>query len=196
MFFEAMDLYRRGVLNLFKHVTQLINNHQWEDCVNQCEGCELRSNPYFRQVHLAKRLQYQYYEAVARQTFFHGPFVGTLSFHTLSQIYLPNIKQVLLKEHLRQINKQNECLQESRLEVLLVWIFLKGITLTFINNGQTIQLHLYQKGKDLLLGQSKVNKVKIVLPFLKFMKRPQTKFYADTMHHSKVIRSKKSNIYH
>jgi len=124
------------------------------------------------------------------------PFVGTLSFHTLSQIYLPNIKQVLLKEHLRQINKQNECLQESRLEVFLVWIFLKGITLTFINNGQTIQLHLYQKGKDLLLGQSKVNKVKIVLPFLKFMKRPQTKFYADTMHHSKVIRSKKGNIYH
>jgi len=28
------------------------------------------------------------------------------------------------------------------------------------------------------------------------MKRPQTKFHADTMSHSKVIRSKKVEIYH
>jgi len=28
------------------------------------------------------------------------------------------------------------------------------------------------------------------------MKRPQTKFHADTMSHSKVIRSKKVKIYH
>jgi len=30
-------------------------------------------------------------------------------------------------------------------------------------------------------------------PFQKFMKRPQTKFDADTMSHSKVIRSKKKS---
>jgi len=89
MFFEAMDLYRRGVLNLFKHVTQLINNHQWEDCVNQCEGCELRSNPYFRQVHLAKRLQYQYYEAVARQTFFHVHLLGPFRFIRFHKYIFP-----------------------------------------------------------------------------------------------------------
>jgi len=29
------------------------------------------------------------------------------------------------------------------------------------------------------LGQAKVNKVKNYLPFLKFMKRPQTKFHAQ-----------------
>jgi len=34
--------------------------------------------------------------------------------------------------------------------------------------------------------------VKMVLPFSMFMKRPQTKFHADTMRNSKVIRSKKS----
>jgi len=28
------------------------------------------------------------------------------------------------------------------------------------------------------------------------MKRPQTKFHADTMNHSKVIKSKKVKIYH
>jgi len=48
----------------------------------------------------------------------------------------------------------------------------------------------------LRLGQPKVNKVKIFLPFQKFMKRPQTKFHADTMSHFKVIRSKKVKIYH
>jgi len=32
----------------------------------------------------------------------------------------------------------------------------------------------------------------MVLPFSMFMKRPQTKFHADTMRNSKVIRSKKS----
>ena len=34
------------------------------------------------------------------------------------------------------------------------------------------------------LGQPKVNKVKDVLPFLKFMKRPQTKLHAHTMRRS------------
>jgi len=48
------------------------------------------------------------------------------------------------------------------------------------------------KSLSLSLRQSKVNKVKFFLPFQKFMKRPQTKFHADTMSHSKVIRSKKS----
>jgi len=33
-------------------------------------------------------------------------------------------------------------------------------------------------------------------PFLKLMKRPQTKFYAHTMKESQVIRSKKVKIYH
>jgi len=47
-----------------------------------------------------------------------------------------------LKKHLRQNNKQKECLQESGLEIFQVWILSKGITLTFINGGQTIQLHL------------------------------------------------------
>jgi len=46
------------------------------------------------------------------------------------------------------------------------------------------------------LGQTKVNKVKIFLPFLKFMKRPQTKFHAHTKRESQVIRSKKVKIYH
>jgi len=48
----------------------------------------------------------------------------------------------------------------------------------------------------LKIGQPKVNKVKIFLPFLKFMKRPQTKFYAHTMKVSQVIRSKKVKVYH
>jgi len=42
------------------------------------------------------------------------------------------------------------------------------------------------------VGQPKVNKVKCFLPFLKLMKRPQTKFNAHTMRESQVIRSKKS----
>jgi len=46
-----------------------------------------------------------------------------------------------------------------------------------------------------LLGQPKVNKVKIFLPFPKFMKCPQTKFHAYTMTESQVIRSKKVKIY-
>ena len=41
------------------------------------------------------------------------------------------------------------------------------------------------------LEQPKANKVKIFLPRSNFMKRPQTKFHADTMSDSKVIRSKK-----
>jgi len=65
----------------------------------------------------------------------------------LSQTYLPNIKQVILKKHLRQNNKQKECLQESGLEIFQVWILSQGITLTFINGGQTIQLHLYATTK-------------------------------------------------
>jgi len=40
--------------------------------------------------------------------------------------------------------------------------------------------------------QPQVNKVKNFLPFLKLMKRPQTKFHAHTMSESQVIRSKKS----
>jgi len=44
-------------------------------------------------------------------------------------------------------------------------------------------------------GQPKVNKVKNFLPFLKFMKRPQTKFHAHTIRESQVIRSKKLKIY-
>jgi len=59
-----------------------------------------------------------------------------------SQTYLPNIKQVIVKKHLRQNNKQKECLQERGLEIFQVWILSKGITLTFINGGQTIQLPL------------------------------------------------------
>jgi len=35
-----------------------------------------------------------------------------------------------------------------------------------------------------LQGQPKVNKVKIFLPFWKFMKRPQTKLHAHTMRQS------------
>jgi len=41
-----------------------------------------------------------------------------------------------------------------------------------------------------VIRQLKVNKVKNFLPFQKFMKRPQTKFHAETMSHSKVMRSK------
>jgi len=43
---------------------------------------------------------------------------------------------------------------------------------------------------------TKINKVNFSLPFQNFMKRLQTKFDADTMSHSKVIRSKKVKIYH
>jgi len=46
------------------------------------------------------------------------------------------------------------------------------------------------------LGQPKVNNVKNVLPFLKLMKRSQTKFHAHTMKKSQVIRSKIVKIYH
>ena len=38
---------------------------------------------------------------------------------------------------------------------------------------------------------TKINKVNFSLPFQNFMKRLQTKFDADTMSHSKVIRSTK-----
>jgi len=41
------------------------------------------------------------------------------------------------------------------------------------------------------LGQPKVNKVKHFPPFSKLMKHPRTKFHADTISGSKVIRSKK-----
>jgi len=47
----------------------------------------------------------------------------------------------------------------------------------------------------LSVGQPKVNKAKNFLPFLKFMKRQQTKFHAGIMTYSKVIRSKKVKIY-
>ena len=46
------------------------------------------------------------------------------------------------------------------------------------------------------LGQSNVNKVNFFLPYLKFMKRPQTNFQADTMNHSAVIWSKIVKICH
>jgi len=46
-----------------------------------------------------------------------------------------------------------------------------------------------------LLGQPQVNKVKTCLPSLKSMKRPQTKFHADTMSNAQVSRSKKVKIY-
>jgi len=38
--------------------------------------------------------------------------------------------------------------------------------------------------------QTNINKVN-VMPFLKFMKRPHTKYHADTMRDFKVVRSKK-----
>jgi len=44
----------------------------------------------------------------------------------------------------------------------------------------------------LFLKKPKFNKVKFFLPFLKFMKRPQTKFHAHTKREVQVIRSKKS----
>jgi len=46
-----------------------------------------------------------------------------------------------------------------------------------------------------LLGQTEVNKVKNVLPFLKLLKCPKTKFHTHTMRESQVIRSKKVKIY-
>jgi len=51
-----------------------------------------------------------------------------------------------------------------------------------------------QRGNLTFLGQPKVNKVKFVLPFSKFMKRPRTRFNANAMTDSKVIRSKKVKI--
>ena len=48
----------------------------------------------------------------------------------------------------------------------------------------------------IITGQPKVKKVKNFLPFLKHMKRPQTKFHTHTMKESQVIRSKKVKIYH
>jgi len=44
------------------------------------------------------------------------------------------------------------------------------------------------------MGQPKVNKVKIFLLYLKFMKRPKTKSHSDTMNDSKVIKSKNQNL--
>jgi len=41
---------------------------------------------------------------------------------------------------------------------------------------------------------TKVNIVKAFLPFLKFMKRPHTKFHVDTTSNSRAIRSKKPNL--
>ena len=43
-----------------------------------------------------------------------------------------------------------------------------------------------------IIRATKVNKVKIFLPFLKFTKRPNTKFHAHTMRVSQVIKLKKS----
>jgi len=54
-------------------------------------------------------------------------------------------------------------------------------------------VHL-QRGNLSFLRQPKVNKVKFALPFLKFMKRPRTRFNANAMTHSRVIRSKKVKI--
>jgi len=45
---------------------------------------------------------------------------------------------------------------------------------------------------QLSVGQPKVNRVKNFLTLLKLMKRPQTRFHADTTRASEVLRSKKS----
>ena len=48
----------------------------------------------------------------------------------------------------------------------------------------------------LIIGQLKVKEVKNVLPFLKFMKRPQTKFHDDTKSEYEIARSKILKVYH
>jgi len=42
------------------------------------------------------------------------------------------------------------------------------------------------------LGQPKVNKIKICLPFLKRMKRPPNQFHTHTMKNTKLLGQKKS----
>jgi len=48
----------------------------------------------------------------------------------------------------------------------------------------------------LSIGQLKVKEVKNVLPFSKFMKRPQTKFQDDAMSDYELAMSKILNVYH
>jgi len=59
---------------------------------------------------------------------------------------------------------------------------------TFILHAESLS-HMHYA---LCIGEPNVNKVKNFLLFLKFMKRPQTKFHVHTMRESHVVRSKKS----
>ena len=54
---------------------------------------------------------------------------------------------------------------------------------------------LYNWIQLLSLGQPKVNKIKIFLPFPMFIKRPQTKFHAHTTGNPKLLGQKKVKIY-
>jgi len=57
-------------------------------------------------------------------------------------------------------------------------------------------IHDVPKWFKLWVGQPKFNKVKNILLFVKFMKRPQIKFHGHTLRESQVIRSKNVKIYH
>jgi len=55
--------------------------------------------------------------------------------------------------------------------------------------------HICACDSTVIFRATKVNNVKFILPFLKLMKRRQTKFHAHIMRKSQVIRSKKVKIY-
>jgi len=59
----------------------------------------------------------------------------------------------------------------------------------FRNVGNAELVRTWHTEHIFSVGQPKVNKIKIFLPFWKFMKRPQTEFHAHTMRESQVIRS-------
>jgi len=52
-------------------------------------------------------------------------------------------------------------------------------------------MHTFHESNYTVITRA-TKKFKFVLPFSKFMKRPENKFHADAMSHSQVIRSKKS----
>jgi len=93
----------------------------------------------------------------------HGPFAG----HGVAHLYHGRARLALQELYLREEEREG-----SEKQIKLV---------TYLGNMVSC----------LYLGQPKDNKVKFFLPFSKFMKRPQTKFHADTMIHSKDIRTRK-----
>jgi len=93
-----------------------------------------------------------------------------------------------------QIKIKNKIVSATALQKQTLKIPLKSMLGTPPNSQKSLLLRQVHNGNLFYssLGQPQVNKVKIFLPFVKFMKRPQTKFHVHTMMESQVLRSKTS----